>query len=340
MDRGVIRRKLAGGGGNPTAVLGTGAEKHWPLALARAARDMFGLALDLEEVRGRRISLAELLEVAPDRAMICLLEGPKGGLGVLMLAPEVLAGLIEAQTLGRVSDQPVTPRKPTRTDAAMVAEFLDSTMAGLEEALLTDEDLTWTDGFRYAGWLDELRPLGLMLEDAPFKTLTGRMQLGGGQKSGVAVLALPAEGHGRRPHRVQQLTAVREPAADMVFKAAIAEQIMAADAVLRAVLSRVTLPLAEVMGLKAGDVLPLPNAAIDRLEVQGLDGRRVATAKLGQQRGMRAIRLQVGAGGGGIDAAATVAIGATVTQNPAVSGHANQPPAVAGDSSGLARTGT
>ena len=124
------------------------------------------------------------------------------------------------------------------------------------------------------------------------------------------------------------------------FPEATQKLALAADAVLHAVLSRVTLPLAEVMGLKAGDVLPLPNAAIDRLEVQGLDGRRVATAKLGQQRGMRAIRLQVGAGGGGIDAAATAAIGATVAQHPAVSGHANQPPAVAGDSSGLARTGT
>lgn len=340
MDRGVIRRKLAGGGGNPAAVLGTGAEKHWPLALARSARDMFGLALDLEEVRGRRISLAELLEVAPERAMICLLEGPQGGLGVLLLAPEVLAGLIEAQTLGRVTDQPVIPRKPTRTDAAMVAEFLDSAMFGLEEALLTDEDLIWTDGFRYAGWLDELRPLGLMLEDAPFKTLTGTMRLGGGQKSGAAVLALPAEGHGRRPHRVPQLTAVREPAAEMVFKAAIAEQIMAADAVLHAVLSRVSLPLAEVMALKAGDVLPLPNAAIDRLEVLGLDGGRVSTAKLGQQRGMRAIRLQGGEGSGGIDVPAASNPGAPVVQHPAVAGQASPAHPQTGEGTGLARTGT
>lgn len=332
MDRGVIRRKLAGTGNSPAPVPIGGAEKHWPLALARSAREMSGLVLDLEDVRGMRISLAELLETAPERAMICLLEGPNEGLGVLMLAPEVLAGLIEAQTLGRVTDQPVTPRKPTRTDAAMVAEFLDAALAGLENALLTDEDLVWTDGFRYTGWLDELRPLGLMLEDAPFKVLTGTARLGGA-KSGTMILALPAEGHGRRPHRVPQLAAAaHEPAADMMFKAAMAEQVMGADATLNAVLSRLSISLATVMGWQVGDVLPLAGAAIDRVEVQGLNGLRVAQAKLGQQHGMRAIRILGEEGRGDLSPPVRMsAHDAMILQ---------MPPEEEADPAGLAMTGT
>jgi flagellar motor switch protein FliM len=45
------------------------------------------------------------------------------------------------------------------------------------------------------------------------------------------------------------------------------------------------------MGLAAGDLVPLPMAALDRIGFEGLDGRRLAEGKLGQNRGMRAVRL-------------------------------------------------
>ena len=67
---------------------------------------------------------------------------------------------------------------------------------------------------------------------------------------------------------------------------------MGAQAELSAVLHRLTLPLSAVLALRAGDVLPLPSAALDRVSVEGLDGRRLALGKLGQNQGSRALRLQ------------------------------------------------
>lgn len=286
MDQQIIRRKLAPA--RDVAVPG-GAGRGWGLALARAARDSLGLRLDCAPVRVGSGSLAELLERAPERALILLLEGPGGGGGVLMLCPETLAALIEVQTLGKVTALPVPPRKPTRTDAAMVAEWADRALAGLEEALLADDDLVWTDGFRQAGFLDEPRPLALVLEDVPWQIMQADCDLGG-LRRGQILLALPTEGRGRQPQR--PLPAARpeqDESAD--FAVALEEQVMAAEAQVQAELLRLTMPLGELMSLKPGQVLPLPDAALDRIDLCGVDGRLCAQGRLGQQRGMRAVRI-------------------------------------------------
>ncbi len=45
------------------------------------------------------------------------------------------------------------------------------------------------------------------------------------------------------------------------------------------------------MTLAPDMVIPLTGAALDRIAVTGLDGQGVALARLGQHRGMRALRL-------------------------------------------------
>ncbi|MDP4033500.1 MAG: FliM/FliN family flagellar motor switch protein [Pseudorhodobacter sp.] len=285
MEQGVLRRKAAVRAVAPEC---GGADNAWPLAMARAARDAMALRLDVTRISVQRLSLTEVLELPPELALITVLEGPGEGLGVLALAPAVLAGLIEAQTIGRVSANPVQARKPTRTDAAMVAGVFDRALEGLETALLAEDDLIWAAGFRYASFLEDPRPLGLLLEDVPYRVLQAEVSLGGGLKGGTVLLALPAEGRGRRPDQGQ---AVPEAAAELVFSTALGEQVMAADCALEAVLYRMTIPLSAVMGLKVDDLVPLPMAALDRIGLDGIGGRQLAVGKLGQNRGMRAVRL-------------------------------------------------
>lgn len=292
MDQGVIRRKLAAApaaAAAPAPTLGGGIEKAWPLALARAARDRLDLALTCQGLQVRRLSLAELLDLPADRALIALLEGPRAATGLMILGPDLLSGLIEAQTLGRVLQTPAAPRKPTRTDAAMVADWVDAVMAAVEDALITEDDLIWTDAFRYVSYLDEPRPLALMLEDLPWKVVTCEVTLAGA-KTGPLLLALPAEGQGRRPERAPPAPAPDAPD-PALFAAALAEQVLGAEAVLQGVLCRVTVPLSALLALRAGDVMPLPHAALDRIELAGIDGQAQVVGRLGQQRGLRAVRV-------------------------------------------------
>lgn len=287
LDEGVIRRKVAAAQGPATARGPGGAEKAWPQELVRASRDCCNLALDVPVVQAKRYSLSELLELVPELSLIALLEGPRSVSGVLFLNAEMLAGLIEAQTLGRVMPQAPAPRKPTRTDAAIVADWIDRMLSGLEEALLTEEDLLWTDGFRFVSHLDEPRPLPLLLEDTHYKVLSASCDMGG-VRQGHVVLALPAEGHGRRP---QRNAATPEQAAGRDFSQALRQQLGDAEAQLHGVLGHLSLPLNRLLSLRPGDVLPLPNAALDRIEMTSIDGEVHGVARLGQSRGMRAVRI-------------------------------------------------
>lgn len=283
----VLRRKILAARPQ-VAEGGPGADRGWRLALARAARDDMKLALDVAGLVLDRRSLAELLELTPERGLIAVLDGPRDGLGLLMISAPVLAGMIEAQTIGRVGSGPVAARKPTRTDAAMVAGMIDAALSGLEASLAQEADLVWAGGFRYASFLEDARPLGLLLEDTTYRVLTTDVSLGQGARTGEVILALPAEGRGMMP---QTFAAPVVDAHGPSFADALALQVEAADCVLQAVVARLSLPLSRLMDLKVGEVMALPRAGIDRISFEGLDGRAVAEGRLGQNRGMRAIRL-------------------------------------------------
>jgi flagellar motor switch protein FliM len=197
--------------------------------------------------------------------------------------------MIEMQTIGRVSSSAPPVRKPTRTDASMVADMIDQALQELESGLESDPDLIWAGGFNYASFLDDPRPLGLLLEEEHYRVIQAELRLGNGAKSGAVMLALPAEGRGRAPKPAP--TATPAPVAAALFSKALSDQVMRTEADIAAVLHRFTVPLSFVMALKTGDLVPLSTAALDRIVLEGLDGRPLASGRLGQNRGMRAVRL-------------------------------------------------
>ena len=287
-EAGIIRRKIASQRAEQVDG-GPGADRGWRLGLARTARDLMKITLDVRSLSIERRSLAELAELVPDRALIAVLDGPEEGLGAIILSQPILAGFIEAQTIGRIRAQDLAPRKPTRTDAAMVVGIIDAALTALEQLLADEADLVWAGGFRYASFLDDPRPLTLLLEDAPLRLLRADVSLAGGLRVGEILLALPAEGRGARPALLIEDNAPADHA--HVFAEGLSDRVNGAAARVDAVLARLTMPLAQVMALAEGMVLPLQNAEIDRISLEGLDGRRVGEGKLGQNRGMRAVRL-------------------------------------------------
>jgi flagellar motor switch protein FliM len=279
----VLRRRLQRNMADGAAIAGGTAERAWDMALRRAAQEMLSLRLDVTICQLRRLSVTELLELPGARSLIGVLDGPGAAIGVIVLSPDVLSGLVEVQTLGRVSAQPPLARKPTRTDAAMVAGFVDAALAEMELVLHGAHELGWAGGYRYASFLDDPRPLGLMLDDALWHVIEADLSLAGGIKSGRILLALPARGRG------DDLQA-QDPR-EMVFSAALMAQVGHAACTLDAVLMRLSVDLTQMMALGVEDVLHLPGASLDLVQLETTDGRRMATARLGQARGMRALRL-------------------------------------------------
>jgi flagellar motor switch protein FliM len=263
------------------------------LALGRAGQAVPGLGLEVAGLTEARLSLSELLDLPPDRALLAMIEGPGEALGLIALSPGVLATLIEAQTTGRVGQGVPLARKPTRTDAAMSAELIDRVLAGLGAELDASPDRVWAGGFRYASFLDDPRPLELLLEDTAYRVFRATLSLATGARQGEVLLALPAVGRGKAPMTALPLAAAAPPVPP---PSTLAEVALAAPAQLTAVLHRLTIPLSAVLGLKPGDVVPVPSAALDQIVIEGLDGRRLAEGKLGQNRGHRAVRLAAAPG--------------------------------------------
>lgn len=282
----VLRRKIAQGGRSTSGTTAGGAQRAFRLCLARAARETMGLALDVTRATQDRLGLAELMDLPPDRALMLMLDQNGGdGLGLIVLSPAVLSGLVEMLTTGRVTAAPPPNRRPTRTDAAMLAALLDAALTGLDASLADDADKVWAAGWRYASFVDDARTLGLLLEDAPYQVIRADISLMDGAKAGPMILALPDRA--QRPD-------IRDDApcgTDHSFAAHLAAQVDTVSARLDAVVARVTMPLARLSTLLPGEMLPLPLAGIDRVRLVGLDGRLIGEGRLGQARGLRAIRL-------------------------------------------------
>lgn len=293
----VLRRKAEAGRIRPDE-FAMSPRKAFRQALAMAAQDLMEMPLSVPDSSESRVSLSDLPDVLEDRALLAILDGPGESQGLIALSPPVLAGVIEMQTMGRLGVGAVLPRKPTRTDAAMVAEFVDRVLSEAE-ALLTDRaDMTWAGGFRYGSWLEDPRPLGLILEDTSYRLFLMSLDMGlAGTRRGTIVLALPAER--RIAPRRDEATADRgtsaareaEVMAARDWAARIEQAVTRSEVRIDAVLHRIRLPLGEVMTLAPGMVMEIPMDALERLSIEGADGRAVARGRLGQATGQRAVRL-------------------------------------------------
>lgn len=268
------------------------AARAWTLAVARAGRDELGLSLELRDVAVERRSLAEVVELLPEPALIAVLDESAGrATGLLVLDGVLTAGLVEALTTRAVTAMgEAAPRRPTRTDAAMLAPIIDRALAGYEAALAVAEaGAEVPRGYRFAALADGARALLLLMEEGPYRLLRAEGVLGGGLREGRLILGLPDRG--------EAVPARAEAVADGSFALDLVAQVETAQVRMEAVLLRLSLPLGEMLALEPGQEIALPQADIGRIALEGLDGRRVATGRLGRQGGLRAIRLE-GAGPG------------------------------------------
>jgi flagellar motor switch protein FliM len=296
----VLKRKAEAGRGHAGGAPPT-PPRAFGHAVAKAGQDMFHLPVAVTEAVEVRASLADLPERLVERALLAVRVGPGGGLALVALSPEVLTTLIEMQTTKRIGAAEVAPRRPTRTDAAMSVRFIDRVMEELGLLLAADPAIVWAGGFRYGSFLDDPRPLCLLLEDTVYRVLRLTLDLGAeGARRGTLLFAVPAEGRGTMPQPAAGAAAAGAEAAapgPADWAGRMERAVLGARAGIDAVLDRVSLPLSAVMAFAPGTVLPITAGALAGVRIEGQGRRLLATGRLGQCQGNLALRLNGGTEG-------------------------------------------
>ncbi|MCC5993468.1 MAG: FliM/FliN family flagellar motor switch protein [Rhodobacteraceae bacterium] len=264
-------------------------EAAFRVAFGRMARDLPGFSATASAAALRPASLAEIVDLAEPGMFLAMLDGQQEQLGLAMLCPTLMGALLEVTTTGQLWEDdvaPETPRKPTPTDAVLIAPVVDALLGQIAARLEGRAECDLFAGFGYGSFLDDPRPLGLVLEDIPYRLAQFDIAIGAAGRQGQCWLFLPERAPAAK-HAQGHDSSEPAPNWSERLEAAVHDSAVQLDAVLY----RVRISLSELGQLSQGDVLCLPDSALEALRLETLDGQVLARARLGQTHGHRAVRM-------------------------------------------------
>ncbi len=252
------------------------------LAMARAADDLFDLAVSVIGVTHTRAGQDGLAEHLSDARLQILMDGPDGQRGALTLDRAFLVALIQQQTIGRLTGVPPDERPFTGTDAALCAPLIDATLRRAGELADRPQDIQCLSGFRFGARAEDARTVVLAMEAERFRIFDLTLEFCGGPQQGALCLILPEP---EKPAEAAPGGAVDRS----VPRLGPAVELARAD--LSAVICRMRIPLADLSAMQPGHLLPLLQDRMDRTDLVTIQGKKIASGRLGQINGMRALRL-------------------------------------------------
>lgn len=256
------------------------------LSLAKTADRLFELPLVITTVEQQTLPVRDVRAMPGEDGLIVLLDGKKGRRGALVLDFQILAAVIEVQTLGSVRRNAAESRPVTRTDAAMAAPLIDALMEGFDAqmsgGLSEYEPLELGFGDRMA----DMRSLCLALDAPAYELFQISVDIADGAKAGVLSALLPVVPRPNGTAKGKDMTGGRPPVLE--------DSAMNAPVILDAVIARLRLPLHQVCALKPGTELEFGVEKLEKTQLLGAEGHVVTEVRLGQLGGWRAVRILTG----------------------------------------------
>lgn len=282
-----------------------------PRALVRAISAAAGLTAQTAPVADRRLPLAEALDRLDEDGLLALLAADgasPAATGLMVLGPDLFAALVEALTVGRLGPAPAGgPRRATATDAALLGAVIDRTLAEVDRALAdraapaaggAGSDAAGpskTGPWKMIRGLSDARLLPAALDDGTYRLIETSVTLsaaGGTTRGGRVALLLPDPPEPRAEGPPARGPGGVSPDAE-AFARALERAVQGAPARLTGVLARLTLPLERALALDVGQRLEMPCSVLEEVALVGPTGATHAVGRLGQARGMRAVRILV-----------------------------------------------
>jgi len=251
-------------------------------ALGRAADAAAGLSASVLSIGEEDIEFDALIDSGPQGWVVLgLRDGANVGLtGLFLIDPSLRSAFVEMQTMGDLLPPSKNHRAVTRTDSVLSMPFAIRLMKELDEVGFGGDAV---DPASYdIGVIDGLHTAGLVMTQGMYRCWRISVQVGGGEREGEFMVAM------RLADEVVEVAA--SPSSDWTarLRAAVEE----APAELDAVLTCIKLPIDKIRAFEVGQVLHLPGTTVGSVTLTGPDGTQVATARLGQVAGKRAVRIE------------------------------------------------
>ncbi len=249
--------------------------RAWRMSVPRTSETAVGLVAAVDGFETESVDLTAILQNWDEATLSLGLSGPEGSRGLAVLDTQLLAALIEVQTVGRVTNRTVEARAGTAVDAALAGHVIDRWIAAYGAAMGAKNPGNWT----HTRVISSARAAKMALDDGAYVVQVVTFSLGDGTRTGVLRLYLPEDG----------LTASAHGAA--VAADTSRDRLLNVRADLRAVLCRTSVPLAWLRGAKPGSVLHVPRAALGQVVIETGEGKHVAKARLGRIGAHKALRM-------------------------------------------------
>lgn len=258
------------------------------LAVSRAAQEVLKVPLRAGDVAETRLTLASMAEALPPSGLWVMLRGPGTAAGLVTLDTSLLSAVLQALTAGRVSGSGASDRAPTQTDAILARRFLTVLVETFAARLEGSPAARWAAGFQPRDRVSDPARLPHLMADAVYRGMSVGIDIAG-LRPGALGLILPHDppGDGRQ---VADIEAGPDPRV-AEWQSALADKVMDSPVPIEAVLHRLELPLADLSRLRPDMLLPLPAQAITAVSLEGADGRRTGTGRLGRSEGHRAVKI-------------------------------------------------
>lgn len=247
-------------------------------ALSIAADALWGLGLTATQLRDETVSTDRALRRIEEDDLLIVLENEGGPCGLAAIARDIVTGLIEIQTLGKVTRFPTDTRSYTPTDAAMMAPLLDAGLPRFASMLAGQPEMAHLHGYGFGAMVEDAQTAGLALDAAQYHLTAFEVGLAQDTRSGQVLFLFPDPPRQDDAAKVQS-TGKHEAILKLV------------PARMHLVLTRIHLPLDKAQALRPGDVLPISAQATSSACLVGAGGHVVARGKLGQMNGLRAFRI-------------------------------------------------
>lgn len=241
------------------------------LMLREMFKDNFDLDVEINLPDARKDNSRSALKSMEKVMLPFLLNGAGGHRGLFVLDGPLIDALIELQMLDKVLPTPRLDRPITTIDAGLSESFVHLCLKSMGDApgLMSDFSVVRAEQDRAA--------LRLALKDSQFDILPVQIDMGPGIKTGLFEIWIPDFKLPEAPPA--------EPNPQM------AKLLAECEAEFEARVIGCQVSAADLVALAPGAVLRLPGNIISDVTLSDCDDRRVATGRLGQLNGRRAVMI-------------------------------------------------